>query len=86
MSGNRTPKKLLLTFAHADPSQVPGTRQRNLCDCALLFLAESHLHWLGDSILRHHISLHGRALAMLHVLYRLDSVASHISARYHPCI
>lgn len=72
----------LLTIACADPSQVPCARQRNLRDRALFFLAESHLHRLRNSFLRHYVPVHGCALAMLHVFHRLDPMASHIFARH----
>jgi hypothetical protein len=65
--------------AHSDPSQVLGTRQRNLRHRTLLIFVESHLHWLRDSFLRHHLSVHGRAFAVLYVLHRLDLVASYLS-------
>lgn len=68
----------------SDPSQVFGTGQRNIRHGPLLVLAESHLHWLRDSFLRNHFSLHSRSLAMLHVLYRLDIVASCLLTRHNP--
>jgi len=74
---------ILVDFPLSDPSQVSGTRQRNLRYRALLVLAESHLHRFRDRVLRHHLSLYSRALAVLHVLHRLDIVASYLSARYH---
>jgi len=67
----------------SDPSQIPGTCQRNLRHCTVLILVESHLHRLGDSVLRYHFSLHSRALAVLHVLHRLNFVAPYLSARHH---
>jgi hypothetical protein len=76
----------LLTFACLDPPQVSGTCQRNIRYRALFFPVESHLHRFRDSLLRHHVSLHGRAFAMLHVLHRLDPVAPHLSPRHDPRI
>lgn len=67
----------------SDSSKVLSARQRNLRHRALLVFVESHLHWLRDSFLRHNLSLHGCAFAMLHVLYRLNPVAPRLLTRYH---
>lgn len=82
---NETIHALTVTdLPRSDSSQVLGTGQRNIRHGPLLVLAESHLHWLRDSFLRHHLSLHSRAFAMLRVLYWLDIVASCLLTRHNP--
>lgn len=64
----------------ADPPQIPRPCQRSLRHRRLLLHPQFDLHRLSNGLLRHHIA-HDRGVApVLHVLHRLDSLATNLHA------